>query len=1019
MADEEVYVIDYDDEIYVTLVSDMSPASPLSPISATFIADGSVNNAEFQRLDGVTSNIQTQLDGKSNVGHRHLFTDLDGVAASAQIPNLDASKITTGTINVSRIPTNIPATSIADGSVDDAEFQRLNGVTSSIQSQLDTKASTIYVDAQDTSTLGAANTAAQGYAATAQTAAQNFATAADTVVASNASAALTSGLANLNASNIVTGILVAPRGGTGLSSYVIGDLLYASATNALSALAGNTTTTRQFLTSTGTGSAAQAPAWAALAASDIPAGIDAAKIGGGTISNAEFACLDGATSPLQEQLDTATAGAAAQFAAISVSLSGKANVGHTHAGADITSGTVSPARLGSGTANNSTFLRGDGSWNNTLAGGLTLGNSLNLGSSGTLDPNSYQVVGAGGGVQINAPTAGFVSILNQGINRLTANSTGLVSNGSFTLQTGILSLSAGNINLPSSNTSANTGFNCLHVNASGPRLNCASGSNAGVQVAGADRLVVNNAAVIPSVPVTMGAQYISFSPSSGSLDTSVPSICGGSTGLNFNAQTGASVRDQIAGTVVTNFGAAFGTAGANRFAIGPYAVAAASNTSPGIACDGNHLLHNVASGFAYYFSHAGNTTLHLPSGGPNFYTAAASDWTANAFSNNYYNTINFKTTAGAPGGATTQAYILSGPAGLYLAGYNTIFFRPGGTDAGQITVANGLTNINGIDFTTGNGLSEQSLKAFAMGGPNLGNISLRQLRSTSGVFAMAVASGSGVQSRVNSISIPGGSAYSYTGTGAQPTAVFGESFIPVDPSKCYSMRAWAQNLTNNPDVYIGLHCYSNSGASLGYVYCCASQVKPSSSGQWYQGYISGEGAPQTRFYAGTAYVRLVYLVGYGSPVGAWETRISPIEFIECPAQCGAFHNTTQSVANTTWTAALFNSEILDTSNLHDTATNTDRVNVPRTGKYRITAQAEFAGNATGYRQARVTVNGSALARSTKIVPNNGASLEAQSSIEIYAVLTAGDIVRLEAYQDSGGSLNLTSNTRLYLLWISD
>lgn len=35
---------------------------------------------------------------------------------------------------------------------------------------------------------------------------------------------------------------------------------------------------------------------------------------------------------------------------------------HNHSGADITSGTVGTARLGSGTANSSTFLRGDGSW---------------------------------------------------------------------------------------------------------------------------------------------------------------------------------------------------------------------------------------------------------------------------------------------------------------------------------------------------------------------------------------------------------------------------------------------------------------------------------------------------------------------------------------------------------------------------------------------------------------------------------------------------------------------------------
>ena len=104
-------------------------------IDASKIADGSVSNAEFQRLDGVTSDIQTQLDAKGDVTASSTTTftnktiDADGTGNS--ITNIEDANI--------KAAAAIDAAKIADGSVSNTEFQHLNGVTSAIQTQLDSK----------------------------------------------------------------------------------------------------------------------------------------------------------------------------------------------------------------------------------------------------------------------------------------------------------------------------------------------------------------------------------------------------------------------------------------------------------------------------------------------------------------------------------------------------------------------------------------------------------------------------------------------------------------------------------------------------------------------------------------------------------------------------------------------------------------------------------------------------------------------------------------------------------------
>lgn len=68
----------------------------------------------------------------------------------------------------------------------------------------------------------------------------------------------------------ITGILSETHGGTNQSTYAIGDTLYASASNTLSKLTGNITTTNKFYTQTGSGAASVAPGWNTITGADLP-----------------------------------------------------------------------------------------------------------------------------------------------------------------------------------------------------------------------------------------------------------------------------------------------------------------------------------------------------------------------------------------------------------------------------------------------------------------------------------------------------------------------------------------------------------------------------------------------------------------------------------------------------------------------------------------------------------------------------------------------------------------------------
>jgi len=111
-----------------------------------------------------------------------------------------------------------------------------------------------------------------------------------------------------------------------------------------------------------------------------------------------------------------------------------------------------------------------------------------------------------------------------------------------------------------------------------------------------------------------------------------------------------------------------------------------------------------------------------------------------------------------------------------------------------------------------------------------------------------------------------------------------------------------------------------------------------------------------------------------------------------------------SIPNSTWTALTFDSERFDTDDIHSVVANTGRLTCTSAGVYAIFGTVKFADNDNGQRAIRIYLNGTTPIAQGQITA--GVSTPDSLTISTLYELSVTDYVELEAYQNSGGAVNI-------------
>jgi len=368
----------------------------------------------------------------------------------------------------------------------------------------------------------------------------------------------------LNQSGAVSGTLPTSNGGTGLTTYTLGDIIYSSATNTLAKLTGNTTTTKTFLVQTGAGGGVSAaPEWGTVAAADVsglaPSATtdttNAANITSGTLPvarlNGSYTGITGvgtlAAGTWNGSVIAAVYGGTGQssyavgdllYADTSTSLAKLADVATGNA---LISGGVGTApawgKIGLATHVDGTLQAVNGGTGATTLTGYVYGNGTGAMTASTTIPNSATTA-------TSANTSSAI-VARDSSGNFSAGTITASLNGTATNVSGVVAIANGG----TGQTTANAAFNALVPSQSGNsgKFLTTNGTDTSWATSTGGAALSNDTTTAtnlypmfaaatsgtPSTVYTSNAQYL-FKPSTGELSVRVPRA---SNGIVVNSAT--------------------------------------------------------------------------------------------------------------------------------------------------------------------------------------------------------------------------------------------------------------------------------------------------------------------------------------------------------------------------------------------------------------------------------------------------------------------------------------------------